>query len=419
MREQLIKRIVTKEILLLFTLFCTYLIIRLIHFIDDLNFSYDQAIFAKRTLEIIRLREITLLGPATSLVLEGRQIFMGSVIYYFFALLLIPVSADPQGASLIFMFFSSIMLIPLYFGVKLLSGKNSAVFVAAAYTLFPLYIDHTKFLWNANFQLALSALTVLFWGLFNKTKKAVFLFTLSFFIGILIQFHYQYVFVLLGFIIFFVISNNFSKKNILIFLGGLTLGIAPLILFEARNHFYNLSTLFYFSKNLDKLFEANSSIPMHYYLSTSLLLLVFSSLIYKRFLKTIHIVTFIFIFLVIDLLIYLPKQTKAFGMSPNWSYKEEQKVYQIIRSKDLKDYNIANLVYDTKANVQKYLHYKDKVAIQTENYDTNRYLFIISADDNYLKNPSYEVSYFRPSKIISKWKINEKYNLLLVERETT
>ena len=103
-------------------------------------------------------------------------------------------------------------------------------------------------------------------------------------------------------------------------------------------------------------------------------------------------------------------------MVENWDYPSEFKTYQIIRSQHLPNYNIANLAYDTLAQVQKYLHRKDGIILQFDDYRTNKYLFVITATTHFMNNPAYEVNTFKPSRLVKTWPINDYYSLYLLER---
>src|SRR3989344_4502704 len=91
--------------------------IRSINFAEHLNFSYDQGWGSTTVLEIWRNKEITLVGPGSSLIAENKEILQGSVIYYFQLIFLLVGGFDPVVSSYAFMLFCSLMIVPLYFGV--------------------------------------------------------------------------------------------------------------------------------------------------------------------------------------------------------------------------------------------------------------------------------------------------------------
>ena len=113
---------------------------------------------------------------------------------------------------------------------------------------------------------------------------------------------------------------------------------------------------------------------------------------------------------------YAPLPSHGFGMAENWNFLEEKKVYKIIRAQNLENYNIVHLGYNTVAAVQKYLHKRDGVRLNYDDYYHNKYLFVVSSKEDFLETPTYEANTFKPSRRLKKWKINDTYSLYLLER---
>ena len=104
-------------------------------------------------------------------------------------------------------------------------------------------------------------------------------------------------------------------------------------------------------------------------------------------------------------------------MSDNWNYISEEKAFRLIKAQKISNFNVANTIYDTKASVQKYLLRRDAVIINEEDYYNNKYLFVISTNkDTFTGNRAYEIETFKPSVIVSNWKINDYYKLYLLKR---
>ena len=101
-----------------------FIAIRSIHFTEALNFSSDQGNGMAHVLEMWSNKEITLVGPGSSLSVNGKELLQGAINYYitiFFGLL---GGFDPVVTSYIFMLFASLAIIPLYIGTKKLADKN-------------------------------------------------------------------------------------------------------------------------------------------------------------------------------------------------------------------------------------------------------------------------------------------------------
>lgn len=406
-----------KEALFLTGIIVLFIIIRSINFNYHLNFSHDQGQFSSEALNIYNTRSIVLIGPSISYDFEGREIFQGSAIYYFLLVFLIIGKFEPVLSSYIFMLFASIMVIPLYYGIKQLQNNKSAIYLTIIYALFPFYVDYTRFLWNPNFQLVLLPFFIYLMGTYKTKKKHIVLWLIGVIAGFLMQFHYQFIFIILGLIIYYFLIKKDSFKNFMLFCTCIAIGLTPLILFEIRNNFYNIRTIILFISNYSHLINnaSQTMLAPHYFLSISFFIfIIIFSMIQKILFKKITLLIFTALS-IMSMVIYLPKPTHAFGMPDHWNYIEEEKVNAIIKNSPIENYNIANIIYDTQASVQKYLLKKDRISVSNDYYN-DEYLFVLSKKDGIAKSTAYEVSTFKPSKVIEEWEINEWYNLYLLKR---
>ncbi|OGK39082.1 hypothetical protein A3A74_05660 [Candidatus Roizmanbacteria bacterium RIFCSPLOWO2_01_FULL_35_13] len=409
-------KIEKKQILLLLVFIFLYIFIRFVNFTGHLNFSFDQAWTSTRALEIWRNKELTLVGPGSSIVTGGKQILQGSINYYFLLVFLLLGNFEPLISSYLFMIFTALMIIPLFYGVKLLFNQKAAILIISLYSLLPLYIDFSRFFFGPNFQFSLIPFLILFTGFYKKTKKQIYLFLVFFMIGVISQFHFA---TLIFFPIFLVYVN--TRFRFIVALSGFLLGFSPIIIFELKNKFYNLVVFLEYLKNSKSL--ANFQLLPHRYLSLSLILFIFLAGYLRKKITDKIIFVSCLLFLVVDLLIYFPKPKNAFGMADNWNYPMEKKAYEIIkkampagRQENLQDFNIVNLVYDNLSVVIKYQMKKDNYLIDFDDYYHNKYLFVINKNENIFNNPAYEVNTFKPRKKLNQWKLNDSYYLYLFER---
>ena len=79
-----------------------FVLIRTVNFKHFFSFVYDQANFSTTALEIFRERRVQLIGPSISIHYGGREIFQGSVIYYFFLLFLLLGGFEPKLSTYIY-----------------------------------------------------------------------------------------------------------------------------------------------------------------------------------------------------------------------------------------------------------------------------------------------------------------------------
>lgn len=411
------------EILFLIIILIGFIFVRSLHFSYFLNWSQDQADSALSALNIWREKKLTLIGPQISATYQGRLLFQGPITTYLFLLFLLLGSWEPIRASYFFVIFASLMIFPLYYGMKKITNKKMAITLVFIYSFFPYYLNYTRFLWNSTLQFASLPIFIFFLAQYKKDRKLRNLFFVSFLLGLLTQFHYQFVLIILFFFIYFIFyeKSNFLKFSIIIL--GIALGLLPLIIFELKHNFYNIKTAFLFLKNWEKVDKPGNLTMPHYYLSISFLLLTFSFIWLKNWLKKINyylIILFGIILFCFSFFLNYKKPIQSYWAPAKfWNYLMEEKAYQIIKeSKIKKDFNVADLsYYNTTATVIKYLLKRDYYQINYDDYYQNRYLFVISRNNDYEKTLSYEVAFFKPRRLIKKWSLNDYYQLYLFKRE--
>ncbi len=393
-----------------------FIAIRSLHFVEALNFSSDQGNGFAHILEMWKNKEITLVGPGSSVTADNKLLLQGSIIYYFSLIFAILGKFDPIVSSYIFMVFCSFGIIPLYEGMKKLANKKAALLMVILYTLLPMFIDYTRFFFGPNFLIPLSTILIYFMGLYKIKPKITYLFFIFVYTGILMQFHYQIAIVLLIIFAYYSYIKRFNIKYILIMIGGFCVGFSPMILFELKNQFYNLHVI------RDYLFSSKShsgsplQILPHRYLAISIFLLALISTYFRKYISYVIIIIITVVFLILDAYIYFPKPSHGFGMSANWNYLMEKKAYQIIKSQNVKNFNIVNHVYDNLSMVIKFHLKKDEVKLNYEDYYHNDYLYVISTNEDVFNDPAYELNTFVPNALIMSWRLNDTYNLYLFKR---
>ncbi len=411
-----------KTLFLLGGVIIIFIALRSINYIYYLNWSGDQGSFAIEALKIFQTGKLTLIGPQISANLNGHFIFQGPVITYMLLFFLYIGKWDPLISSYLFMIFCSLMIFPLFFGVKKLINEKAAWLMVIIYTLVPYYINYSRFIWNSTFLLSLLPILIYLMGLYKEKKSRFVFFLVAFWLGLLLQFHYQFILIILFVFLYYFLFKKESVSNILFFVFGLIVGFSPLIIFELKHDFYNIRTMILFAQNWNQVDRPGGITTPHYYLSMSFLsILALFGFWQKKLTKIPYIYIWIVAFCLslYSLIIYMPKPTHAYWASTTpWNYLAEKRIYDIIRSTGLKkDFNVANLAYyDTPSVVIKYFMKRDGYQINYDDYYKNKYLFVVTEGNKYLVNPSYEIATFKPHKILNKWPINSKYSLLLLER---
>lgn len=415
------KKLLSQELLTLVFVIIIFLLVRALHFAESLNFSTDQAVFSSRALDIFNNRELTLTGPGFSLEIDGRYMFQGPAIYYMQLLFLLLGSFEPIKSSYMYVYFAGLMIIPLYFGVKMLINKNAALVLVIIYALVPFYINYTRFLWNPNFQFSLLPAIFLLMGLYKKYKSRLYFFLLWLVLGFVLQFHYSFLLVIVLLFLYYLILQKINLVYVVLAILGSLIGFLPLVLFELRNNFYNLQTLILFIHNKNQIFTSTFSLGFseanyHYFLSISFFLILFLVFYFRKALNLKAIFSLFIILLTFSVTSFINKPEEAYGMSNNWNYLKEAKVYQIIAEQNLTNFNIFNQIYDSKAHVQKYLLKKNGINIKEDDYTYNQYMYIITNRKDFMEDLAYEIREFTPYKLIGLWNIDNLNFLYLVQR---
>ena len=419
------KKLFKSELLLLVVFIIIFVSIRSVYFTEHLNFFDDQATQATDVLQDYRLHKIPLIGnQVTSTGYKGHFLFQGPAYYYMLFPFLLLANFEPISSTYLFMLFCSVMIIPLYYGVKLLIDKRAAWLMVIIYTLAPYYVNYTRFHWNPNYQLALMPILILLMGLYKKYTSQKYFFLVAVFLGILFQFHYQFFLVVLGLAIYYFLIKKVSPLLLLHFFVGFILGVSPLLLFEVKHDFYNIRTFILIASHYKEVHSAGNFLTPHYYLSITFILLTGAFAYFKNYLPKGR--SFIVACSVLAIILFgwtalvnFPKPDQA-TLSPNsfWSYPDEYHAYQIIKSQNLKDYNVANLAYyNTESFVIKFLLKRENVVINYDDYFHNKYLFVIKRSNTRIFDTlSYEVAIFKPSKVLKTWKLNDHYMMYLLKR---
>lgn len=387
---------------------------RNVNFQYHLNFSFDQADAGTKIMNLWKNKEITLVGPGNSIIVQNKQMIQGSINYYFPMIFFVLGNFDPITSSFLFMIFAALMLIPLFYGSKMLFNCRVAFFICILYSLLPIYIDFTRFFFGPNFQLSLLPIVILFMGLYKKTTNISFLFLIFFTVGVICQFHFATILILFFLIVYYLMLNKNKKQVLTLSIFGFAIGFLPMILFEFKNNFYNITILSEYWRIARS--AKNFELSPHRYMNNLLIVIVLGGHFYKRFLTKITISTLFVFLILIDILIYFPLPSHGFGMNENWNYLMEKKAYEIIRGQNLKNYNIVNHIYDNLSIVIKYQMKKDNVSINFDDYYHNDFLYVISNNEKIFNDPAYEIKTFQPNKKIEEWKLNDIYNLYLFER---
>lgn len=410
-----------KTKLLLVLLAALFLLLRFYRLPEQMNFSADQGLFFLRSWQIYQNRELTLLGPPTSMIFQGRQFFQGPAIYYSIMVLLWLAGWNPLIASAIFIGFNLLAALLVYAGVKKLAGEAAGLTVFFLMAVNPILIYFSQFLWNPNFLLLITPL--LFYLLVNwqQQPKQLKLIAIGIVLGLGLQFHFQYLLVSILVSGWLLWRCQLKIRQFLCLLLGFIVGYLPMIVFELRHDFYNLRTILLILQN--QAAGGMTKLLPHYWLAVILGLTIWLGMWLAKARKNNRLVYFSTLgLLLVFSWLWTPAWIKNQRSFADWGYQETKRTADIIIQQALPDYNIANLLYgDTRAQAVRYLAtVAGQPPLGVEEYEDNHFLFIISAEPYELTvtNPVWEVSAIRPVELIDQWIINQSVKLFLLKRQS-
>ena len=377
-----------------------FLGLRLYNIEERVEFTMDQGLFMSKAYEIWQKKEITLLGPTASPIVNGRQFFQGPIIYYALVALGVLAKWDPVRISWEIVILGLIGLTCFGLTLNKLWGRNTAVIGGVLFAIWPTLITFGNFIWNPNFLLIITP--VLMWLAVNNWWLLAGIIT-----GIGLQFHFQF-----GLIILLILGWLIYKKTGLIkFVAGAAIGYSPLIIFDLRNNFYNLQTM---GEWLMGGRGSKLGFQTHYWLAILIIVLVgvswFLGKIWdKNRIVVIGLLMVVMIFSVVSVI-----------KSQNYKYVDLEIAERIILEAKINDYEVATTVEgDTRFYALRYLLLKDKMRIMSvDEYSQAKTLFLVAPANRPPETEKvWEVSSLGKIKIINKQKINKNTDLYQIQKD--
>ena len=411
-------KIFSKNLLVLILLSAVYLLLRLYHLEESVNFSDEQGKFLLSVLDIWQNKHLTLIGPPTSFNFQGRYFFQGPLIYY----LLLPFLLIGKWNALFGSYCLIILNLPavwlIFYSVKKLMSFWPAVLAASLFVVFPETVYYTKFIWNPNFLPVIAAVLLGLMAGVIKINYRLRVFLIGLFLGLGLQFHYQMLILIILTSGYLILKEKIKVVNGLILSLGFLIGYFPIVLFELKHNFYNTQTIFLLLRN--GAFFDSSSTHSYYFLSLFPLMSVLLVFLLLKLWRLNRVLSAVLISVV--LVVCLNKDFSDIqsnrGMPVSWTYPDAKTAANIIASQKPSDFNVANLLSgDTRAYVQRYLlATKNITPLAVEDYPDAKQLFVISnssAEETSSRNV-WEISSFN-GRVVKTWTINQNNKTYLYE----
>ncbi len=189
-------------------------------------------------------RKWTLLGPTASV----GGFFLGPIYYYFMLPFLWLFRLNPVGPAIMVALFGVATVYLIYHVAKEFFDKTAGLIAATLYALSPLVIAYSRSSWNPNLVPFFALLYI--YSLYKavKTNRFQWWFLAGVCIGIGLQLHYLFTFLIVTGVVFLLLA----KKGLSYLklwgakLLGVIIGWSPFIVFELRHRFPNTKTLYQF-----------------------------------------------------------------------------------------------------------------------------------------------------------------------------
>lgn len=385
-----------------------------------MTFHLDQGLHLLETYNMVKNKKPRLIGPmVSSKTFDGRGFFIGPNYYYILATLGIISNWNPVTilVLLIIIELSFYILFAIFLKNKTNTVISISVFLYLSTSSY--LITHSRFFWNPHFLIPLAILELIFFDKYLKSKKLIYLFLIGTIFGIAFSFHYSVLLWSIPLIIILHKNNILKIKHLLIIFISFLLGNLPFWVFEFRNSFYNLKTIFFVFNQSNK----GSDISIYYFIFPFLIpFLYFYSLFLNKFYsKKILLNLLILIPLLFNLLFLIKNKTQTpQGHPKDWTYLIQQKVVSEILKDDCPlDYNVASTITGNTISYDlRYLLTTKKCPpMAIEDYPKSKILFLIASKNRPPQTETvWEVKSMQPFEIVSSTQLTDDYLLHKLKR---
>jgi len=387
-----------------------YLCLRLYKFEEKTIYRLDQGLHLLESWEMVQNKDIRLVGPmVSSKTFLDRGFFIGPQYYYVLSFLGIITNWNPILITIFLLLLEFCFILYFVFWILKKIGRIEALTILSLFTFSKLFIIHSRFFWNPHFLLPLGVLAIISLDSYLNRKKVKYLAFFSFLWGLAFGFHYAAILWGIPLLAILIKNKMFWNKNTFIVLPMFfILGDLPWFIFELRNNFYNIKTIWWtMTQSVD-----GGKIELHY--------LVYPWIIFALYwlVKTISkirinkILLGIFIVITISLIqVYLIKDSIPNNQLKVWNYViEKETIKKILINGCPNNFNVANTVTgDTRSYDLRFLLIRNGCKpMDVDKYPETKTLFLIAPIERRPENETvWEVSSVGKVKIKREEKLNE------------
>jgi hypothetical protein len=391
-------RLFTRPIIFWILICLLFLGLRFVN-LSTVNFGSDAARDFLVVWNIYTTKHPVLIGPPSEYTVIGRQFFFGPAPYYVILPALVLGNWSFLSVSYFLIFLNLVILfISLSILYRNIQEKLIIYYFAIFCTFTPLLVIYSQSYWNPYLMLPVSTLLVALIVKSRGQKNNSFLMLLiGLLFGLGMQFHYSFIFAIIMSCIWLFLNKKITLKSLIFLGGGFVIGFFPLILFELRNHFYNLNTMLLV---LTHPASVNTGFIFNSFYLVSLLPFLFYaiSVFLGKINKASRLLVYIFLGAYILGSVFVILSPHRYTLS----YPNAFQLAKIIELDNPKDFNVVDqLSLDNRATPVRYLlTVQGFTPMGVTDYPHAKILYIYSKQPLkiLLKDPIWEIKSFLPFK---------------------
>jgi hypothetical protein len=251
--------------IVLILIFVLFFLLRFYLLEKRFGFGWDQEYYGLQVYKIIKEHKLTLIGPR---VVSDTGFFLGPYFIYLLVPFFIITKLHPM-ALLLFVYVANIVFFILAFSIiKKLFGFRVTILFLTFWAFSKDLIIFDTIAWNPLLvPTGVLLVYLLMFKIYQNKKRLINWFTLGIILGLFLNIHFQFIFVIIMSFIFLFHLLFQNKKalskyqtHILSLLFGFALMFLPTLMFDLRHNFLNSKQFFSFIQNSG----VNSVVPDYF-----------------------------------------------------------------------------------------------------------------------------------------------------------
>lgn len=416
---------IKKEWVVLLVIILLSFLVRFHNFSNRINFGPEQAISLTVSGNYLK-EKWSLLGEENvqRVTSFGHRIFHPPIFNYSLVPLILIFNYDPVLITVYFTLLNIVTGFILYLVVKKILNIKVATFALILFLFNSTMIYHSLYIWNQNYIPLVNILIGYFlyqiWKKKLKVEKRNCLV-----IGLLTGFcvGVEFLYFLTTLVVFglIVVWSKSKLISVMLFIGGFSIALSPMIVFDIKHQFYFLQTLFQYS--LDTINSpGQGSLSYYHFLQFWPLLALIGGLMVNFLYKKQKYVAWALIFIYVgwNLLPFNTSWTQSKGMSPNLTVLKVDQAARAIALDNPNNFNVAALLdFDSRAHPLRYfLKFRYGLNPQgVEQYQNLESLYVLARSGyNFNKAGPYEINAYRPFEVLVLTRVDNDYTVYKLKK---